>query len=242
MKTNNVEEFAKIIGVEFKDINLLRQVFVHRSYLNENIGFELDHNERLEFLGDAVLELVVTEYLYKNFDNPEGELTNLRSALVKGAMLSMIAGELEIEKYLYLSRGESKSEGKSRQLILANAFEALIGAIYLDQGYEKSFEFIKKYVIKHLDRIIDKKLFLDPKSHLQELAQDQMSTTPQYRVISEHGPDHNKSFTVGCFLGDNLIGEGSGSSKQTAESAAASSALEHWTEVKSQDTTSNHIK
>ncbi|MFA6493216.1 MAG: ribonuclease III [Patescibacteria group bacterium] len=238
---NNIEEFAKKIDVNFKDVNLLRQVFVHRSYLNENIGFDLDHNERLEFLGDAVLELVVTQYLYLNFKNPEGELTNLRSALVKGAMLSMIANELEIEKYLYLSRGEAKSEGKSRQLILANALEALIGAIYLDQGYAVSQKFISKYLINHLQQIIDKKLFLDPKSHLQELAQEQTSTTPTYRVISEHGPDHAKSFTVGCFIKNDLIGEGSGSSKQAAESAAASSALEHWTEVKSQEKNLNHL-
>lgn len=233
---NNIEEFAQKIGIKFKNISLLRQVFVHRSYLNENIGFDLDHNERMEFLGDAVLELVVTEYLYLNFKNPEGELTNLRSALVKGAMLSSIARELGIEKYLYLSRGEAKSEGKSRQLILANAFEALIGAIYLDCGYETASNFVKDYLIKnHLDQIIQNKLYLDPKSHLQELSQEQISVTPIYKVISEHGPDHDKSFTVGCFIKDKLIGEGSGSSKQTAESAAASSAIEHWTEVKSQD-------
>lgn len=240
MPKNDIGEFAQKIGIDFQNINLLRQVFVHRSYLNENIGFDLDHNERLEFLGDAVLELVITDYLFRNFDNPEGELTNLRSALVRGAMLSSIAAELRMEDYLYLSRGESKSEGKSRQLILANAFEALVGAIYLDQGYQKAFEFIKKYLIKHLDKIISRKLYLDPKSHLQELAQEQMSVTPSYRVISEHGPDHAKSFTVGCFLDGNLIGEGSGSSKQAAESAAASSALEHWTEVKSQDQVNNH--
>lgn len=234
MQTNNINEFAKKIGVKFTNENLLRQVFVHRSYLNENIGFDLDHNERLEFLGDAVLELAVTEYLYNNFDNPEGELTNLRSALVRGAMLSQIAQELGIENYLYLSRGEKKSEGKSRQLILANATEALIGAIYLDQGYKISFDFVKKYLIDiHLKLIIDKKLFLDPKSHLQELSQEQKGITPVYKVLSEHGPDHDKSFTIGCFLNNNLIGEGSGSSKQTAESAAASSALEHWTETKS---------
>lgn len=231
----DIKIFAKKNDLEFKNEKLLKQVFVHRSYLNENIGFDLDHNERLEFLGDAVLELVVTEYLYANFDNPEGELTNLRSALVKGPMLSQVAKDLDMENYLYLSRGEAKAEGKSRQLILANAFEALIGAIYLDSGYEAAVEFIKKNLIHHLKNIIDQKLFLDPKSHLQELAQDQLSITPQYRVLSEHGPDHAKSFTVGCYIENRLIGEGSGSSKQTAESAAASSALEHWTEVKSQE-------
>lgn len=227
---NNTQEFANKIQIEFKNPNLLKQVFVHRSYLNENIGFDLDHNERLEFLGDAVLELVVTEYLYKNFDNPEGELTNLRSALVKGSMLSDIAKNLEMDKYLYLSRGESQSEGKSRQLILANAFEALIGAIYLDLGYDVAVKFIQKNLIIHLKKILDEKLYLDPKSHLQEISQEQLGFTPQYKVLSEHGPDHAKSFTVGCFIKEKLIGEGSGSSKQAAESSAASSALEHWTE------------
>ncbi|KKQ18243.1 MAG: Ribonuclease 3, partial [Berkelbacteria bacterium GW2011_GWA1_36_9] len=159
---------------------------------------------------------------------------------VKGAMLSRIANDLEIEEYLFLSRGESKSEGKSRQLILANAFEALIGAIYLDQGYKVTTEFINKYIIIHLKQIIENKLFLDPKSHLQELAQEQKSVTPVYKVLSEHGPDHNKSFTVGCYLNNDLIGEGSGSSKQTAENAAASNTLEHWTEVKSQEQNLNH--
>ncbi len=229
---NNIEEFAKINHITFKNKKLLQQVFVHRSYLNENIGFDLDHNERMEFLGDAVLELIVTDHLYKNFDNPEGELTNLRSALVKGSMLSKIASDLEMEKYLFLSKGEAKSEGKSRQLILANAFEALIGAIYLDQGIKKTEEFINTHLIKHLKNIIDQKLYLDPKSHLQELSQDQRGITPSYQILSEHGPDHAKSFTVGCFLGKKLIGEGSGSSKQSAELSAASSAIEHWTEVK----------
>jgi len=229
----NPEDFAEKFKFKFKNLDLLRQVFVHRSYLNENIGFDLDHNERLEFLGDAVLELVVTDYLYQNFKNPEGELTNLRSALVKGSMLSNIANELEMDKYLYLSRGEAKSEGKSRQLILANTFEALIGAIYLDQGYQAAVLFIREHLIKHLKQILDEELYLDPKSHLQELSQEQISVTPLYKVLAEHGPDHAKSFTVGCYIKDRLIGEGSGSSKQTAESAAASSALELWTEIKS---------
>lgn len=229
-ENNQVEEFSKRTSLNFKNKDLLRQVFVHRSYLNENIGFDLDHNERLEFLGDAVLELVVTEYLYQNFNNPEGELTNLRSALVKGSMLSYIAKELNMDQYLFLSRGESQSEGKSRQLILANTFEALIGAIYLDQGYASTVEFIKKHLIIHLKKILDEKLYLDPKSHLQEISQDQIGITPIYRVLNEHGPDHNKSFTVGCYVKEKLVGEGSGSSKQAAESAAASSALEHWTE------------
>ena len=232
---NNLNELEKKIAIEFKDKKLLQQVFVHRSYLNENIGFNLDHNERLEFLGDAVLELVVTEYLFQNYNNPEGELTNLRSYLVQGVMLSNIAKEIGIENYLYLSRGEAKAEGKSRQLILANAFEALIGGIYLDQGYSTTVKFITKHLIKYLNKIIEQKLYLDPKSHLQELAQEQLGITPVYKVLAEHGPDHAKRFTGGCYIDDKLAGEGSGSSKQTAESAAASSALEHWTELKSDE-------
>ena len=225
---HNIEDFAKHIGIKFNDQNLFRQVFVHRSYLNENPDFDLKHNERLEFLGDAVLELVVTEYLYENFENPEGELTNLRSALVKGVMLSSAAGEIEMDKYLFLSRGESKSEGKSRQLILANAYEALIGAIYLDSGYEASKKFLKRFLIKNLNEIIDKKLYLDPKSNLQEMSQDQLNITPNYKVLSEEGPDHNKKFTVGCFLKDKQAGKGIGSSKQNAESLAARDTLDHW--------------
>ena len=225
-------EFAKKINVSFNDADLLMQVFVHRSYLNENPGFKLDHNERLEFLGDAVLELVVTENLYRNLPNPEGELTNLRSALVRGQTLSDIAGTLEMNDLLFLSRGEMKSEGKARQLILANAFEALIGAIYLDQGYYAAKEFITNNLLIRLKAVIEQKTYLDPKSHLQELAQAEMGVTPTYRVISESGPDHAKLFLVGCFLDDKQIGEGKGSSKQTAESAAAADSLNHWEQIK----------
>jgi len=231
MDKSDLDSFEKKIGIDFNNKTLLKQVFVHRSYLNENLDFGLGHNERLEFLGDAVLELVVTEYLYRNFDNPEGELTNLRSALVKGSMLSKIAQEIGIEDHLYLSRGEAKSEGKSRQLILANAFEALTGAIYLDKGYEEAQIFIKKYLIKHLDSIIENKLYLDPKSHLQELSQDQIGDTPIYKVLTELGPDHAKSFTVGCFISDKMLGRGSGSSKQNAESEAASDVLSKWDDL-----------
>lgn len=235
MDKKDFAKFEKKIGLQFKDRKMLEQVFVHRSYLNENVNFGLAHNERLEFLGDAVLELVVTEYLYKNFENPEGELTNLRSALVKGAMLSEIAKNLEIDEYLYLSRGEAKSEGKSRQLILANALEALIGAIYLDQGYEASSTFVNKFLIAHLKGIIENKLYLDPKSHLQELAQEQRGVTPVYKVISELGPDHAKRFTVGCYIGEKLYGQGEGSSKQTAESAAAAAVLTVWDKMQEEE-------
>ena len=218
--------FEKKIDIKFKDKNLLRQVFIHRSYLNENVGFDLDHNERLEFLGDAVLELVVTEFLYENYKNPEGDLTNWRAALVKGVMIACIAKKLAMGEYLFLSRGEEKTGGKSRQLILANTFEALIGAIYLDQGYEVSKKFVKRYLLCELNDILAKKLHIEPKSQLQELAQETRGITPTYKVLAEYGPDHAKSFTVGVYLGDKLIGQGSGSSKQAAEQSAASSALE----------------
>ncbi|EKD56659.1 MAG: hypothetical protein ACD_58C00123G0005 [uncultured bacterium] len=223
---NEIAKFEKKNHLSFNDKDLFRQVFVHRSYLNENPGFNLDHNERLEFLGDAVLELVVTEYLYKNYPNPEGELTNWRSALVKGERLSQVATKLNIEKLLYLSRGEQKSSGKSRQLILANAFEALIGAIYLDKGYQKVQKYIYDNIIIYLEEILDKKLFRDAKSTLQEISQEKFSITPNYNVLEESGPDHNKHFIVGVFIGDKQVGRGNGYSKQTAEQDAAKNSLE----------------
>jgi ribonuclease-3 len=225
---NNIDDFQDKINIKFKNKDLLTQVFVHRSYLNENTNFKLDHNERLEFLGDAVLELIVTENLYLNLPNPEGELTNLRSALVKGKTLSDIANSLEMDEHLLLSKGESKSQGKARQIILANAFEALVGAIYLDQGYDTCKIFIEKNVINKLDDVINQKLYLDPKSHLQERSQADLSLTPVYKVISEEGPDHNKVFKVGCFIGNKKAGEGFGPSKQSSESEAATDALKNW--------------
>jgi len=231
MNPKNLDEFEKAISIQFNNKDLLKQVFVHRSYLNENADFGLDHNERLEFLGDAVLELVVTEHLYKTLPNPEGELTSLRSALVRGQMLSDLANSLSMDDYLYLSKGEAKSGGKARQLILANAFEALIGALYLDRGYAGASQFINKYLLPRLTEVIEQKKYLDPKSHLQELAQAELSITPAYKVIAESGPDHNKQFVIGCFLNDKKVGEGEGSSKQAAESMAAANALEHWSET-----------
>ncbi len=221
----DIAEIEQALGIAFTDKELLRQVFVHRSYLNENVGFNLDHNERLEFLGDAVLELVVTEYLYKNYPNPEGELTNWRSALVRGVMLAEIASGLAMGDYLLLSRGEQKSGGKARQLILANTFEAFVGALYLDKGYEAAQKFITDQIIGRLPEIIENRLYLDPKSRLQELAQEKSGVTPSYKVMAEYGPDHAKSFTVGAYINNKLIGEGSGSSKQNAEQAAANNAL-----------------
>lgn len=221
-----IETLAKKIGVEFKDIELLKQATTHRSYLNENRNYKLDHNERLEFLGDAVLELIITEYLYGNYPNPEGELTSWRSALVNGEMLAQVAKELGVEKYLLMSRGEAKDKGRARQYLLANALEAIIGAIYLDQGYESAKKFVLKNVAKKLQDILDKKLYLDPKSYFQEKAQENNKITPSYRVIKEWGPDHDKHFIVGVFLGDELVAEGEGNSKQEAQREAARKGLE----------------
>jgi len=213
------------IKIQFKDRNLLQVALTHRSYLNENRRWELPHNERLEFLGDAVLELITTEYLYRNFPNPEGELTNLRSALVNYKMLSEIASNLELDKYILLSRGEAKDTGRARQVILANAFESLIGAIYLDAGFEITKNFITEFVIKQLVGILSAGNILDPKSKFQELTQEKLGVTPNYKVLAEWGPDHNKNFEVGVFVNDKQIAKGTGSSKQEAEIAAAENGL-----------------
>jgi ribonuclease-3 len=220
-----IESLAKKIGVKFNNITLLNQALTHRSYLNENRDYKLDHNERLEFLGDAVLELVITEYLYNHYPNPEGELTSWRSALVNGEMLSQVAKEIGVEKYLLMSRGEAKDTGRARQYLLANAFEAIVGAIYLDQGYAADKEFILKNVAVRLQDILDNKLYLDPKSFFQEKAQENEKVTPAYKVIKDWGPDHDKHFIVGVFLGDKLVAEGEGNSKQEAQREAASNGL-----------------
>ncbi len=217
----------KSLGVAFTNQTLIHQAVVHRSYLNENPDFVLDHNERLEFLGDAVLELVVTEHLYNNYDNPEGELTNWRAALVNSKMLAKLAKQVGLEDYLYLSRGEAKDgNSKARDYIMANAFEAVIGAIYLDQGYAVSADFIARTVLAQLAEVLDKKLYMDPKSAFQEAAQERLSVTPHYEVLEESGPDHNKEFTVGVFVADELIAQGSGTSKQEAQEQAARAGLE----------------
>lgn len=213
------------IGLSFKNKDLLRQAMVHRSYINEHKGFELDHNERLEFLGDAVLELVVTDHLYHTYDQPEGDLTNLRAAIVRGEMLSRLADELDLQNYMLLSRGEQKGSEKARQYIMANAFEALIGSIYLDLGYEAAADFINRFVVSKLPEVIEKGLHIDNKSRFQELAQERFRITPTYEVLSEDGLDHAKQFVVGLFLGDKKMGEGCGSSKQEAQQEAARQAL-----------------
>jgi ribonuclease-3 len=213
------------IKIKFQDKNLLQSALTHRSYLNENRRWPLAHNERLEFLGDAVLELITTEYLYRNFPNPEGELTNFRSALVNYKMLSEIASSMELDKFILLSKGEAKDTGRARQVILANAIEALIGAIYLDAGFEAVRGFIDEFVIHHLSEIINAGKILDPKSKFQELAQEKLGITPHYKVLAEWGPDHNKNFEVGVFIADKQIAKGVGSSKQEAEIAAAENGL-----------------
>jgi len=218
----------KVIGVKFENIDYLKQSVVHRSYLNEHPDFRLHHNERLEFLGDAVLEIIVTKHLFESFpETPEGDLTNWRASLVNAKMLAIIASELDLENYLYLSKGESKDgQSKARQYILANAMEALIGAIYLDQGMDVSSKFVMKFVVSKLDNILSNKLYLDPKSKFQEKAQEITKTTPHYRVLSETGPDHAKTFEVGLYLGDELVVTGVGSSKQEAQVDAADKGLQ----------------
>ncbi len=224
MKTN-LSDLEKKLNIKFKDIALLQTALVHRSYLNEHRDFALAQNERLEFLGDAVLELVVTDHLYRTYPNPEGELTNFRSALVNHRILSQIASALDLGEYILLSRGEAKDTGRARQVILANAIEAVIGAIYLDQGYGVAKEFIDREILVELPKILAEGAYLDPKSQLQELIQEREGVTPVYKVIGESGPDHAKVFEVGVFISNKLAGEGSGHSKQEAEVSAAESAL-----------------
>ncbi|MCK5474986.1 MAG: ribonuclease III [Candidatus Pacebacteria bacterium] len=222
----DLEKFEKKIKVKFKNKDLLRQSLVHRSYLNEHKDFELDHNERLEFLGDAVLELVTTEFLYNKFSNPEGELTNFRAALVNRKMLARISEELGLEEYLLMSKGESKDTGRARQYIIANALEAVIGAIYIDQGYKKSAKFISENFLVKMDNVLSDKLYQDPKSKFQEVAQEIVSVTPVYKVIKEWGPDHDKHFLIGVFLAEEKVAEGEGISKQAAQRNAAENGLE----------------
>ena len=219
-------DFEKKTKITFKDKGLLKQAFTHRSYINENSGTNLSHNERLEFLGDAVLELIVTDFLYRKYPSyTEGELTALRSALVNAVIISEIALAIGMNDYLLLSRGEAKDNGKARQYILANTYEAYVGALYLDQGYEAADKFVSKSLLTKTEEIVNKKLWRDAKSLVQEKAQEFVSVTPAYKVLSESGPDHDKHFAVGIFFGRDLIAEGKGKSKQEAEQKAAEAAL-----------------
>lgn len=222
----DLSQLEHTLGFTFKHKKILQQALVHRSYLNENPHFPLEHNERLEFLGDAVLELIVTAHLYHEFPKaPEGELTSLRAAIVRGEMLSKIAEELGLSQFLLLSRGESRDRGKARQYILANAVEAVIGALYLDQGYEATKIFISRTIISKLPNIVRQGLHIDSKSKFQELAQEKFRITPTYEVLREEGLDHAKHFIVGLYLGRRKISEGQGSSKQEAQQQAAKRAL-----------------
>ena len=221
-----IRKFAQANDLKFHDFEILVNAFVHRSFLNENAKFNFKNNERLEFLGDAVLELVITEYLYNKFEKPEGELTALRSALVRGRNLAKTAETLGIYECLYLSKGERNSSEKAKGLILANALEAVIGAIYLDQGIEIVKRFVLKNIAVDIEKVIDEKLYVDAKSDFQEKVQDLFKVTPHYKVVSEEGPDHNKEFTSAVIIDKKEIARGTGSSKNIAEQDAAKNALE----------------
>lgn len=223
------QKFAlEILGVTFNDIGLLLIAFTHRSYVNEHKKTAQEHNERLEFLGDAVLELISTEYLYANYSEPEGVLTNWRSALVRTESIGAAATRYGFEPYLRLSRGEKRGTDRARAQILANAYESVVGAIYLDQGYDAAKQFIHRTLLVTFDTILKTGSWQDPKSQLQELVQSLDAHTPIYKVISEEGPDHDKIFKVGVFVDGKLLGEGMGPSKQAGQVAAAQQALEHY--------------
>ena len=219
------QDFAQTHFGGFGDINLLVTAFTHRSYLNEHKKTALEHNERLEFLGDAVLEMVVTEYLYITYKEPEGILTNWRSALVRTESISAAADREAFEPLLRLSRGEKRGSQRAREQILANTYEAVIGALYLDKGYEASKEYITKTLLPTFEEILRAGSWLDPKSRLQEVVQNKDGFTPVYKVLNEDGPDHDKMFVIGVYVDNKLMGEGSGPSKQSAQVSAASSAL-----------------
>jgi ribonuclease-3 len=214
------------IGIKFNNDNLLNEALTHRSYINENPSWNLPHNERLEFLGDAVLELIVTDFLYKTYQSyDEGRLTSIRAALVNYQALSKSARILGVEDFLLMSKGEARDTGKAREVILANAFEALLGAIYLDSGYDKAQKFVNDHVLSGVEDIVKMNLDKDAKSLFQEVAQERFKITPSYKVIDESGPDHHKTFIVGVYLDENKIAEGSGLSKQEAELEAARKGL-----------------
>jgi ribonuclease-3 len=227
-----MEEISKLekkLKLNFKDKNMLRMAFIHRSYLNEHPEERLGQNERLEFLGDSVLGMVVSKHLFIEYPNqPEGDLTNFRSSLVNAKMLSKAAVRLHLGNYLYLSKGEEATGGRNRQYIMANTFEALIGAIFLDQGLDAAEAFIKKFILPNLKEILEKNLYKDFKSQLQERAQEKYGVTPTYKVIEERGPDHAKTFKTAVFIEQKKIAAGEGNSKQEAEQKTAKVALENW--------------
>jgi len=232
MDTNLYTAFADSkLHTTFNDINLLITAFTHRSYLNEHKKTVAEHNERLEFLGDAVLELVVTEYLYSNYSDPEGILTNWRSALVRTESIGAAATKYDFEPLLRLSRGEKRGTDRARAQILANSFEAVVGALYIDQGYAKAKEFITEAILSTFAEILKTGSWMDPKSHLQEVVQSQDGFTPVYKVMAEDGPDHDKTFTVGVFVNNELRGQGTGPSKQAGQQKAAEAALVYYHQI-----------
>lgn len=220
------------LGYEFKDVQLLITALTHRSYLNEHKKSATKHNERLEFLGDAVLELVATDFLFRNYDKPEGILTAWRSALVRTESIGAAGERLGYEKLIRMSRGEKQGSDRARQQILANAFEATTGAIYIDQGYDAAAKYISENILSTLPQILEDESWRDPKSYLQEISQSVDGYTPIYRVLKEEGPDHEKIFTLGVFVGDKLMGEGSGPSKQNAQQDAAQAAIKKYKSAK----------
>lgn len=226
MEPEKIKEIEQKLGISFKNKDILLEALTHRSYLNERPDWHINHNERLEFLGDAVLELIVTDYLFRKYNESEGILTSWRAALVNSIMLAEISKKFDLNDYILLSHGEKKDEGRARQYILANTVEAIIGAIYLDQGYEGAKKFIEKYVLTELPRVIEEKLYKDAKSLLQEHSQEKLGITPRYEVLEEWGPDHAKTFKIGVYLGKELAGVGMGPSKQQAQQKAAEDALD----------------
>ncbi len=222
------ENFAKEkLGFNFNDINLLITALTHRSYVNEHKSVNA-HNERLEFLGDAVLELVSSDFLYRNYEEPEGIMTSWRAALVRTESIGAAGKELGYEPLVRLSKGEKHGSDRAHEVILADCFEAVIGAIYLDQGYDEAKKFIEKHILSKIDQILEDGSWRDPKSYLQELAQKVDSITPTYRVMKEEGPDHDKTFTVGVYVGQHLRGTGTGHSKQEAQTAAAKEGVKYY--------------
>lgn len=221
----DLEKLKTALGIGIVNTDLFQEALTHRSYLNEHKEYKYPHNERLEFLGDAVLELVVTRHLFDNFDKPEGELTSFRAAIVNGDILGKIGYDLGVQDFLLMSRGEAKDTGRARGYLVANAMEAIIGALYLDQGYDAAKAFIEKDILSHLEEVIEQGLHTDPKSRFQELAQEKTGITPGYRVLKEWGPDHDRRFIAGVFLGDELVAEGEGGSKQEAQREAAKQGL-----------------
>ncbi len=222
----DLTKLQALLGVEFKDRQVLLSAITHRSYLNEHREATQEHNERLEFLGDAVLELVVTDFLYNKYpDKPEGELTAVRAALVNTVSLSESSTKLGVNDYLLMSKGEAKDTGRARNYILANAFEALIGSLYVDLGYEVAKDFIASHLFEKTEKIVEKQLWQDPKSRFQELAQEHASVTPTYETLNQVGPDHDRVFTVGVYLGKEEVARGQGRAKQEAEQAAAEAAI-----------------